>query len=221
MLNRLELYLPVKPFNIYQDFYGNKACIENNELPLEKRKVIGVATNETVCPVGYTKLYPLLGMKSHGGYDVPVPMWTPVYSPIDGVVKEVQTELERGLGLGIITNERVKVDEWGEHYYKDRHWHFIALNVGLNDKVSRGDLIGYADSTGISGGSHLHWEGKPIEYDSSGNHYNIFQNNGNFGCIPIDRFFIKSYAADTQKIKNILIALVSALEALIEKLTKK
>ena len=42
--------------------------------------------------------------------------------------------------------------------YKTGYAHMSKMVVKTNDKVKKGDLIGYVGSTGTSTGNHLHYE---------------------------------------------------------------
>lgn len=188
------LYQPVSPFSINQNFGGNLPCTENiPTLPLDQRKVVTGASN-TTCPVGYIKLYPLLGLpQGHNGADLQAYHGQPVYSSADGTVYEVQTEPERGLGLGIVTQEKYLCNETNTMtYFKVRYWHLKSFNVKMGDFVKRGDLIGWADNTGYSSGDHLHWECKPVS-DQVG-FSNVLQNNGFYGSVDPIQYMVAEFA---------------------------
>ena len=53
------------------------------------------------------------------------------------------------------------------------------MSFKVGDRVKVGDLIGWADNTGVSTGDHLHYEVKPV--DELGN--NVLRGNGFFGAI--------------------------------------
>lgn len=193
-MSRLELYYPAKPFFVFQNFGESEACTENTpSVPIAKRRV--VAKVNGTCPMGYTELYPLLGMKGHTGIDLLADHNQILRSSVNGIVKEIQTEVERGLGVGVITSEKVDMGTSGFHYAKVRQWHLISISVNLNQRVMIGDEIGRADTTGLSSGDHDHFEVKPVEYMGD-SHYNVFQNNGYFGAIDPKPFFNGKYAED-------------------------
>lgn len=183
---RLKLLPPTKPFYITQKFGYSEACSEVSDLPISKRKV--VAKKNGVCPVGFEELYPLLGMKGHTGLDIYAKRGMPIYASEDGFVHEVSLELERGLGLDVVTHGRYDMNEHGVHYAKYRNWHLLSVSVVLGQSVKKGDILGYADSTGLSSGDHDHFELKPVEKDLSGNWYNVYQYNGYFGNIDPEPF---------------------------------
>lgn len=175
------LFYPVKPFRISQYFGEDRVCMNSNN----PKDLINKETNQ-FCPVGYKSIY--TATNGHNGLDIPANMWQPVYASHDGIVSEVQTEIERGLGIGIVSNNKFFIEETGTHeYVKTRYWHFISMDVNLGDKVKIGDFIGYADSTGRSTGPHVHLELKPVKIigDLKGVPVvtNILQNNSHLGAI--------------------------------------
>ena len=194
---KLQLYYPIKPFIKYQNFGDNDACSQISTLPLAKRKI--VAKKDGICPVGYEELYPLLGMKGHTGIDMFGGRGYPVYycGPT-GFVEEVQTEVERGLGVGIITNDKFEM-EGGEYHAKTRYWHLMSYNVVKGQTVQTGDFIGLANSTGLSSGDHLHFELKPNIKNSMGVWYNVFQDNGYYGSVNPEPYFNKLYAQQAKR----------------------
>ncbi len=188
---KLEIYYPVKPFSVGQKFAENKAC----SFP-DKTGVVSELSDGT-CPVGKVKLYPLLGMaKGHTGLDLYAPDGWIIRAPFDGVVKELQLEPERGLGVGVITHDRIDIGEHGTHFAKVRQWHGKLIFVSLGQTVKCGDPLMFADNTGFSSGSHNHFEMKPVEYNANGNHYNVFQDNGWFGSVDPTPFWNGMYAED-------------------------
>lgn len=221
------LYRPVTPFKLNQGFAANLPCVENrNDIPLEKRSVVTGIDNNT-CPIGYTKLYPILGMpKGHNGVDLQAVRWQGVYNAQDGVVIEVQTEEARGLGVSILTDAKYFCNETGkQEFFVVRYWHLISMNIHLGDKLVVGDLIGLADSTGYSSGDHLHFEVKPVEVvrreGVNIKTLNILQNNGFFGAVdPIqymDNKFALDAAATIKKLKEKIAWLIDQISNFLRK----
>src|SRR3990167_2695696 len=197
------LYRQVSPYIITQKFGENRVCVLKSDWDngVKPPKIVSESP-DGACSEGYMKLYPLLGMSGHTGNDLFAKRWQPVYARQNGVVKEVSTELERGLGTGIITDNKYNffADDGLDHFAKYRDWHFIALNVVLNQKVKVGDLIGWADSTGYSAGDHVHSELKPVEYNSDGTYYNVLQNNGFYGAVNETPYTDDYFALDALSI---------------------
>ena len=95
------------------------------------------------------RMHPLLGfMKMHKGLDIGASYGSPIHAVIDGTVSFAG----RAGGYGNF----VKVDHQGDLVSGYGHMSRIAVRRG--EHVSRGQVIGYVGSTGLSTGPHLHWE---------------------------------------------------------------
>ncbi|WNB86429.1 peptidoglycan DD-metalloendopeptidase family protein [Cellulomonas sp. ATA003] len=99
------------------------------------------------------RLHPILGYsRLHAGTDLRTGCNTPLYAPRDGTVRWSQW---RG-GFG----NQVMID----HGYVDGNSlmsssnHLTRAVVSGGQRVTRGQLIGYAGNTGLSGACHLHFE---------------------------------------------------------------
>src|SRR3990167_8048684 len=117
------LYQPVSPFYINQRFGEDNACISTLDNKTVITKPVGAS-----CPVNFRSLY--ANTNGHNGLDLRAARWQPVYVAHDGIVTEIQTEEARGLGIGIVSNEKRFFEESNsKEFYKTRSWHFIAMNV--------------------------------------------------------------------------------------------
>jgi murein DD-endopeptidase MepM/ murein hydrolase activator NlpD len=103
-------------------------------------------------------------MKGHTGLDLYAPRRTKLYASQSGTVVEISTEPERGLGVDVVTDGRWQMDQHDEHYAKYRNWHMLSLAVQKGQHVNTGDLLGEADTTGLSAGDHNHFELKPSSW---------------------------------------------------------
>lgn len=96
------------------------------------------------------------GIKPHEGIDVAAPINTPVVAVADGVV--TATGWMGGYGISVI------IQHSGAMKTRYSHLNEVALQAG--SRVKAGDVIGYVGSTGVSTGSHLHFEvliaGRPV-----------------------------------------------------------
>lgn len=86
--------------------------------------------------------------KFHYGVDIGVAVGTPVSSPGPG--KVIYSGWMTGYGKIV----QVKHDNGYVTYYA----HLKAATVKVGDKVDQGSVVGKANNTGISAGSHLHFE---------------------------------------------------------------
>lgn len=132
-----------------------------------------------------TPLYINIGYKGHNGIDLYAPDGTPVYAAHDGRVTFAGYDSSGGLGIRIRTLK--EYDYKGQPvFYESLYWHLKkdSLKVTGSEEVKAGQLIGLADNTGLSTGSHLHFGLKPQKrmpnlYDF----VNIEQDNGYGGAI--------------------------------------
>ncbi|HET9511040.1 MAG TPA: M23 family metallopeptidase, partial [Sphingomonas sp.] len=101
--------------------------------------------------------HPVLGYaRMHKGLDIAAPMGSPIRAPMDGVVQ--MAGWAGGYG------KFVKLSHGGGLATGFGHMSRIAVSSG--GRVSKGQIIGYVGSTGMSTGAHLHYElwknGTPI-----------------------------------------------------------
>lgn len=87
--------------------------------------------------------------KFHSGMDFTAPRGTPIYATGDGVVTRADN---KSSGYG----NHIRIDHG--YGYMSLYAHLYRYNVRANQKVKRGDLIGYVGSTGRSEAPHLHYE---------------------------------------------------------------
>ncbi len=133
--------------------------------------------------------YVKAGMPGHNGIDYYATHGTPIYASHDGLA-QYQVDQHGGHGVIIITEKEYEDINGRSSLWKTVYWHLvdflrepqykspIADKTGFT-KVKTGDLIGYADNTGQSTGSHLHFGCKPIDK----NYNNLEQNNGYYGAV--------------------------------------
>ena len=84
----------------------------------------------------------------HSGLDIGAPIGTPVKAPAPGTVVFAGVHAEYGQTL---------IVEHG-HETKSLYGHLSRLNVAVNQKVQRGDIVALTGNTGRSSGPHLHYE---------------------------------------------------------------
>ena len=87
--------------------------------------------------------------KMHGGMDFTAPRGTPIYAASDGKIIRADA---RSSGYG----KHIRIDHgFG---YVTLYAHLDKYNVKRNQKVKKGDIIGFVGSTGRSQAPHLHYE---------------------------------------------------------------
>ncbi len=86
----------------------------------------------------------------HGGIDIKASIGTPVIATADGIINKAS--LENAWGNLIIITHANGYETW--------YAHLNDFNVIKNQKVKKGDIIGFVGNTGRSLGPHLHYEVK-------------------------------------------------------------
>ncbi len=93
----------------------------------------------------------------HAGMDFAAEQGTPIYATGDGVVQEADAN-SQGYGNQVVINHGFG--------YQTRYGHMSRLNAKVGQKITRGQLIGYVGSTGLSTAPHVHYEviknGEPV-----------------------------------------------------------
>jgi murein DD-endopeptidase MepM/ murein hydrolase activator NlpD len=87
--------------------------------------------------------------KMHWGMDFTAPRGSPIYASGDGIVV-------RADGGATGYGNHIRIDHG--YGYTSLYAHLYKYNVRKNQKVKRGDLIGFVGSTGRSEAPHLHYE---------------------------------------------------------------
>ena len=108
----------------------------------------------------YARKHPVLRIvRPHTGVDYAAPSGTPVVALGDGVVTH------RGWAGG--GGNTIKIKHPGNYVTSYMHLKGYAKGIKVGSRVSRGQLIGYVGSTGLSTGPHLDFRvyknGKPID----------------------------------------------------------
>lgn len=185
MAERLKLYKPVTPFVVMQRFGEDLACVD-----VATRTKCIARTQNGVCPSGYESLYTSAGLKGHNGIDLTAGDKQPVHAAIDGTVYKIVSEKDRGIGVEIVSERSFALDSVARpHRVKTRYWHLHSYAVKRGQKVKKGDSIGLADNSGLSAGTHLHFELKPVRRSLTGRFRNVLQKNGYFGAIDPGPYF--------------------------------
>lgn len=94
--------------------------------------------------------YSQFGLNGHEGIDFWATHGSNIYACADGTVKMVHQITDGWHNYG--THVRITHANGYETIYA----HFHSINVKVGDKVTAGQVIGLADSTGNSTGTHLH-----------------------------------------------------------------
>ncbi|MBJ6369095.1 M23 family metallopeptidase [Snuella sedimenti] len=137
----------------------SKSLDEIAKLAEEKEKLLAaIPAIQPVSNEDLTRMASGYGMRSdpftkvrkmHWGMDFTAPRGTPIYATGDGVVKRADAG---ATGYG----KHIRIDHG--YGYVSLYAHLYKYNVRRNQKVKRGDLIGFVGSTGRSQAPHLHYE---------------------------------------------------------------
>jgi murein DD-endopeptidase MepM/ murein hydrolase activator NlpD len=95
--------------------------------------------------------HPILGYtKMHTGVDWAAPTGTPIYAAGNGVIEKAGWE--SGYGKFVLIRHN--------NGYESAYGHMSAFARGIdeNTRVRQGQVIGFVGSTGLSTGSHVHYE---------------------------------------------------------------
>jgi len=127
----------------YYDAEGNGAIKSLKRTPINNAKVTSSFSGGRKHPVlGYTR--------AHKGVDFRAPTGTPI--PAAGAGRVVARSYNRGHG------NFVKIRHNGTYETLYAHMSRFAKGVTVGTNVRQGQIIGYAGSTGLSTGPHLHYE---------------------------------------------------------------
>lgn len=105
-------------------------------------------------------IYSRYGLPGHEGVDLYAPHGSNIYAVSDGTVIRVGDERVPKRDGGHNYGVRVYLEHNGG--YTSVYAHLDRRLVDVGDKVSADTLIGYADNTGNSRGSHLHFTLKHV-----------------------------------------------------------
>jgi len=147
-----------------------------------------------------TNMYKAQGMSGHNGIDFYALNGEPVLATHDGTA---YYQIDQAGGHGIVLLSDKEYDyEGGQSFFKTIYWHLVdplkqpqykspIQDFTFGKAVKKGEIIGYADNTGASTGSHLHFAVKPVAKsgESSNSFYNLEQKNGYYGAIDPAPYF--------------------------------
>lgn len=141
----VQMYRYVKPDGKsgYYDENGNGAIKSLKRTPINNAKITSSFSGKRKHPVlGYTR--------AHKGVDFRAPTGTPI--PAAGSGRVIARSYNRGHG------NFVKIRHNGTFETLYAHLSKFAKGVNVGTVVRQGQIIGYAGSTGMSTGPHLHYE---------------------------------------------------------------
>ena len=143
------------------DLAEQRAAAEESDSSADTTESAGDLLRPVDAPItsgfGY-RTHPVLGTERlHTGIDFGAAEGTPIVAAADGTVESAG--YQGGYGNAVI------IDHGGGEATLYAHQSRLAVSAGA--EVSRGQLIGYVGSTGLSTGAHLHFElrinGEPVD----------------------------------------------------------
>ncbi len=164
-----------------------------------------VKINQKFGEVAYVDYYQNAGVNvvGHNGIDFQATHGQSIYASHDGMA---WYEIDDKQGHGVVIGTQEQYDYGNaQAYFKSLYWHMCDSSKEPQFRspvesymdttkdgllVKRGDLIGYADSTGLSTGDHVHWGLKPALLRYPNDYTNIEQNNGYYGAIDPTPYII-------------------------------
>lgn len=113
---------------------------------------IAKGQGKVVSGFGY-RLHPILHYRRlHAGIDISARTNTPIYATADGVVRVAGRNPEGYSGYGVVA----LIDHG--YGFQTLYAHMQSVKVRPGQRVKRGEQIGMVGSSGMSSGSHLHYE---------------------------------------------------------------
>ena len=133
----------------WEDGDGNGGQFWDASGQVKRQGFMGMPVSGRISSTFGMRRHPLLGfLRMHKGLDLAAPHGTPIYAPVAGRV--VMAARNRGYG------NFIKLDH--SSGISSGYGHLSRFAVRAGQQVSRGQIIGYVGSTGMSTGPHLHWE---------------------------------------------------------------
>lgn len=177
---KLSLSYPTLPFIVNQPFGVNGEYYQKNGIKIQ----------------------------GHNGLDLRAYHGQPIYAAHDGYAYYTSDDGRKGQGIELVSSQ--EYDYNGKStYFKTLYWHlcdgdkepryaspiYLATKPHRNKRVFvlRGDILGYADNTGLSTGDHLHFGLKPIkQHGHPGYWVNLEPENGYLGAIDPSPYLPKN-----------------------------
>ncbi|MCP6719750.1 MAG: M23 family metallopeptidase [Patescibacteria group bacterium] len=182
-MRTLQLYYSLHPWTVAQKFGLNGEFYRKNGINIK----------------GHNGIDAVRG----GGHEIHA---ANVRAAHDGVVTYVGVDNKEGYGVVIRTKKQFLDVNGQPHFWKTIYWHLLPnIPVKVGQEVKIGDILGEADNTGFSFGSHLHFGLKPIyQGENDWTWFNLDQSNGYFGAVDPEPYFTGLTAYDlTTKFRDI------------------
>ncbi|QHI35095.1 Murein DD-endopeptidase MepM [Kordia antarctica] len=136
---------------------GNESMISNEFIPITiktngKPSLFPVKNGSSIDITSHFGLKPnhprMKNAIPHGGIDIKAINGTPVIATADGIV--IKATKKGNWGNLLVISHADGFETW--------YAHLKGFNIKEGTKVTKGDIVGYVGNTGLSTGSHLHYE---------------------------------------------------------------
>jgi len=161
----MRVYRPTKSNKLTQKFGENRACAKTNIYGGIRIPTKIVTAKNGVCPIGFKKMYPLLGLKSHNGEDWATWNGEPLYFNVVAESKKnfetkwwsrSEVDSSGGIGVDVFSATRIYLKElppqagrlatreWKDNngwvYVKFRYWHLKEVLIADAKRPTPKDL---------------------------------------------------------------------------------
>ena len=154
--------------------------------------------------------YQQLGLLAHNGIDWSAEMGEDIRFNGTGKGKVIEVSLDTKAGLGVVVFFQAD-----GLYWKTLYWHLKEVRCKIGDMVESGDLLGLADNTGWSTGSHLHFGLKLCDREAVTLNYE----NGYHGAVDPLPFYINKYILDYKvELQGQMVVLLQKVIELLKKI---
>lgn len=143
-LRQEQAYINQQLLQLQQDLEGQLSSLDE----LGDATIFTWPVNGIITAIFHDPSYPFRHLFEHGGLDIAVPSGTAVGASAPGYVAWARTGRSYGNYVMIVHADG----------YATLYAHLSSINVSADQFVSRGQVIGYSGSTGLSTGPHLHFE---------------------------------------------------------------
>ena len=156
-------------------------------------------------------IYKARGDLGHGGTDFAMPIGTPILSSVNGVVIGVSTDIQKGLGIAVLSSDKFEYN--GQKCLLSTvYWHLSRIDVKIGEKVKAQQQIGLSGNTGITSGPHLHLSITPL--DLKGKKMLTSPNNGYRGHInPLPYLELEPEDTKVKELQELLIKYGAKIKA--------
>lgn len=139
------------PIYRYKTTEGEVDLFDENGKSIRKTLMITPVDGARLSSGYGMRRHPILGYtRKHKGLDFAAPTGTPIMAAGDGVIEYAG----RKGGYG----KYIRIRHANEYKTAYGHMSRFASGIKKGERVKQGQIIGYVGSTGVSTGSHLHYE---------------------------------------------------------------